>query len=230
MCGSVIFSDVLALATALSDLAVSTRRTRTALWCGMQLSSTDLPKQCIRQASAEAKKFSASDLEMRNEIDEAESDNEACDYVNEFGLDGEYNEHNDYDDELSKDSDLHQEFDSEVGDDACFDDEMGNTEDQSLLNHKVDKTFDYDLDGMVHLEGSNDSQFCLQLDEDQTEQRSSELCKVSSDHESYCAEAGRESEGKSCSDKAEGNAFSDDSEAWNATLQMLESDFPAQVE
>lgn len=202
---SLIVSDVLALATALSDLAVSTRRTRTALWCGMQLSSTDLPRQCIRLASAVAKRSSASESEMCNKIDEAESDNEARDYSNEFGQDEEYNDCNDYD-EWSKASDHHHEFDSEVGEDACFDDEVGNA-DYEIFTKVGD-----DLDGKVCSEGSDEDQFCLQLDEDQTEQCSDEPPK-DSDYESYCAEAGRDAEGKSCSNKAERNAFSDDSEA-----------------
>lgn len=45
------FVDVAALAGALMDLAISTRRARTALWCALQLASIDLPPQCLRQAT-----------------------------------------------------------------------------------------------------------------------------------------------------------------------------------
>lgn len=33
------------------DLAISTRRARTALWCALQLASIDLPPQCLKQAT-----------------------------------------------------------------------------------------------------------------------------------------------------------------------------------
>jgi Meiosis-specific coiled-coil domain-containing protein MEIOC len=40
-------SDVLALASALNSLTINTRGARTALWCALQLASSDLPPKCI---------------------------------------------------------------------------------------------------------------------------------------------------------------------------------------
>lgn len=42
------FVDVLALAAAISELTVHTRRARTAQWCSLQMSSNDMPAECRR--------------------------------------------------------------------------------------------------------------------------------------------------------------------------------------
>lgn len=49
-------ADVLALAEGLDELTFHTREARTALWCALQLSSTDLPLVCIRAAETSARR------------------------------------------------------------------------------------------------------------------------------------------------------------------------------
>ena len=43
-------TDVLALAAAINELTAQTRRARTAMWCGLQMASKDMPAQCMRTA------------------------------------------------------------------------------------------------------------------------------------------------------------------------------------
>ena len=43
-----LFADVLALAAAIGELTVHTRRARTAQWCALQMSSNDMPAECKR--------------------------------------------------------------------------------------------------------------------------------------------------------------------------------------
>ena len=40
--------DVLALAAAINELSSHTRRARTGMWCALQMSSNDVPVQCLR--------------------------------------------------------------------------------------------------------------------------------------------------------------------------------------
>jgi len=43
-------TDVLSLAASLGDLTLDLRRARTALWCSLQLASSDLPLSCVDAA------------------------------------------------------------------------------------------------------------------------------------------------------------------------------------
>lgn len=45
-----ISTDVLALAAAIAELSNLTRRARTATWCALQMSSCDVPVECVRSA------------------------------------------------------------------------------------------------------------------------------------------------------------------------------------
>ena len=42
---------MLALAAAINELTEHTRRARTAMWCGLQMASRDMPAQCMRTAA-----------------------------------------------------------------------------------------------------------------------------------------------------------------------------------
>ena len=42
--------DVLALAAAITELTSHTRRSRTTTWCALQMSSRDVPQECVKSA------------------------------------------------------------------------------------------------------------------------------------------------------------------------------------
>ncbi|KAI0226222.1 Meiosis-specific coiled-coil domain-containing protein MEIOC [Lamellibrachia satsuma] len=50
--------DVLALAAAIRELTSLTRRSRTAMWCALQLASQDMPPQCLKSAEMASHGFS----------------------------------------------------------------------------------------------------------------------------------------------------------------------------
>lgn len=49
---------MLALAAAIRELTTLTRRSRTAMWCALQLSSQDMPPQCLKSAEMASHGFS----------------------------------------------------------------------------------------------------------------------------------------------------------------------------
>lgn len=78
----------MALAEGLNELTFRTREARTALWCALQLSSTDLPLICIRAAEMSAMRIKFLALKTASgtaAIDDAgeTSDCEADDGINE---------------------------------------------------------------------------------------------------------------------------------------------------
>lgn len=78
----------MALAEGLNELTFRTREARTALWCALQLSSTDLPLICIRAAELSAVRIKFLSLKTASGISATDdagetSDCEADDAVNE---------------------------------------------------------------------------------------------------------------------------------------------------
>ena len=54
----ILLSDVLVLAAAIRELTSLTRRCRTAMWCALQLSSRDMPPQCLKSAETASHSYS----------------------------------------------------------------------------------------------------------------------------------------------------------------------------